>query len=121
MAKTPQRSSPVRDEPRAKSVSAQYRTEINITHEDINIGNGDVRVAAWIARDKPYRVDNTLVNDTTDGSGTVIMEHLCEKGTEILIRARAANMYIGPTRDVLYISPGMNDKIDIQMIKGRGI
>ena len=102
--------------PRARTKTGSHCVDIHIKHPDLNIGEGDVRVAAWIAARTPYTIANALVNEVTDNNGVVQMEHSCRRNEEILIRARATNVYIGPTRDVMYVSPGQDDKIDIKML-----
>ena len=102
--------------PRAKTKTGPYCVEMHIKHPDMNIGEADVRVAAWVASRTPYTIANALVNEVTDRNGVVQMRHKCRRNEEILIRARATNVYIGPTRDVMYVSPGTDDKIDIQML-----
>lgn len=105
--------------PRPKTKTGTQCVDICISHPDMAIGEGSVRVAAWVAARKPYTIANALVNEVTDHNGEVRMLHNCRANEEILIRARATNVYIGPTRDVMYVTPGRNDKIDIKMFPER--
>jgi hypothetical protein len=121
--KTTTKAPKVSDFVKAKKVSKISKVEdarmhtvtMRLSHQDLDIGEGDVRVAAWVASRQPYTIANALIVGDTDQRGVLSFQHNCKRNTEILIRARAANVYVGPTHDLLYVSTGADDTIDITM------